>query len=325
MTSAGLPLRAGLAFVAVLLLGAAAPAAAAPPIALTLRARGAVADKVSLTSTADDAHLCALIGASGGPQTYLFLFNKAPSDAMLDPRRPGLFVTVAAAGAARRAPGDRSAGTIQVSIGGRHFLGLGQADPSFRLHVSFRPDGTGGRFTATHLVDPAGSAAVDVQGSWSCPLGARGTSASASAPAAAPATGAAPPSVRPASVAQLTVPLAPATPAAEPESAAEAARSGHFRLIRSRARCRDSCPVWLAVDPDSGKHFDTTADFSPVSLAPRLAAEARSGQIDLLITGEVRPPANSRLAQIRVERLDGVTPHAAGHGGRPRSHPKPQG
>ena len=111
---------------------------------------------------------------------------------------------------------------------------------------------------------------------------------------------------------------------AEPSGpAAEAWRTGHFRLFRNRARCRGPC-LWVAVDLDSGRHFDATADFAPMDLAPRLAAEARSGRIELTITGELRAPASSHFALIRVQRLDGVAPHAVGHIRKPRFRSEPK-
>ncbi len=175
-------------------------------IGLALRSTGTVAARIALAVPSDLSHRCMI--PDDPAAAYLLSFGAAPGAALLDPTHPGLLVTLAtrpattgAAGDAgtadATAPGQAAPGgtaredgaaaqepapdsTIQVSIGGRRFIGIGSMDPQYRLAVTLSADGRRGSFAARHLVDASAGGAVDVNGTWRCP-------AAVPAPAAGPA------------------------------------------------------------------------------------------------------------------------------------------
>ncbi|MGI3777163.1 MAG: hypothetical protein ACRYGC_07700 [Janthinobacterium lividum] len=107
-------------------------------------------------------------------------------------------------------------------------------------------------------------------------------------------------------------PQAPARPRAD-----AAARIGHFRVYEHPPCHADPCQATVG-DLDSHRGFEATVSLGPMHLAPQLEESARSGQIDLLLSGELHH--GPRGATLRALHLEGVTPHApapprAGHAG----------
>lgn len=107
-------------------------------------------------------------------------------------------------------------------------------------------------------------------------------------------------------------PQAPAHPRAD-----AAARIGHFRVYEHPPCHADPCQATVG-DLDSHRGFEAAVSLGPMHLAPQLEESARSGQIDLLLSGELRH--GPRGATLRALHLEGVTPHApapprAGHAG----------
>ena len=111
----------------------------------------------------------------------------------------------------------------------------------------------------------------------------------------------------------LVAPAPPASSAAPREpirhrmGAAE--HVGHFRVYEHPSCARDPCQARVG-DLDSGRSFEAMVSLGPMHLARQLEEFARSGQIELLLSGELRRgPVGPTL---RALHLEGVTPHAAG-------------
>lgn len=128
---------------------------------------------------------------------------------------------------------------------------------------------------------------------------------------------------------------APASPSATPRAStrrrADAATPiGHFRVYEHPPCDGDLCRATVG-DLDSHRSFEAAVSLGPMHLAPQLEESARSGQIDLLLSGELHP--GPRGPTLRALHLEGVTPHApvppakprAGHArrahGAARNHP----
>ncbi len=120
---------------------------------------------------------------------------------------------------------------------------------------------------------------------------------------------------------------APALPAAPRDAirrrAGAAAPIGHFRVYEHPPCAGELCQATVS-DLDDGRSFEATVSLGPMHLARQLEEFARSGQIELLLSGELRHgPAGPML---RALHLEGVTPHAPeppslqrpGHAGPPR-------
>ena len=245
------------------------PAPAAPDqpreqLGLSLRITGAVTARVALTAPPDAMHRCVIPDTPGAE--YLLSFGGPPGPALLDPARPGLVISLArhhattpatrdaatpaeradaptlAASDSARADASASAGepapgaTIQMSIRGRRFIGIGGMDPEYRLSVALSAGGQRGSFTARHLVDASGSGAVDVAGTWRCP-----GAASAETPPAPAAPTAEPPAGDPASGSQAgaAVPIPVPAPVIAPLGRATATLTDPPRHGRSHSRRAD--------------------------------------------------------------------------------------
>ena len=183
-------------------------------IGLALRSTGTVATRIALAVLSDSSHRCMI--PDDPAAAYLLSFGAAPGAALLDPAHPGLIVTLATRPAAMGAAGDAGTAdasalgqaapggtarkdgaaapepapdsTIQVSVGGRRFIGIGSMDPEYRLAVTLSADGRRGSFAARHLVDASAGGAVDVTGTWRCPAAVPVPAAGLAALAADPAS-----------------------------------------------------------------------------------------------------------------------------------------
>ena len=121
---------------------------------------------------------------------------------------------------------------------------------------------------------------------------------------------------------QEPTPAPPGPPPTPPQTPAHpradaAARIGHFRVYEHPPCHADPCQATVG-DLDSHRGFEATVSLGPMHLAPQLEESARSGQIDLLLSGELH--RGPRGATLRALHLEGVTPHApapprAGHAG----------
>ncbi len=114
-------------------------------------------------------------------------------------------------------------------------------------------------------------------------------------------------------------PSAHASPSALPRPPARrradaAAPIGHFRVYEHPTCSADPCQATVG-DLDSRRSFEAAVLLGPMHLAPQLEDSARSGQIDLLLSGELhRGPHGPTL---RALHLEGVTPHAPALPARP--------
>jgi hypothetical protein len=315
-------------------------------LGLELRSTGAVVARIAFTMPADAAHRCA-IPDSPGP-AYLLSFGGAPDVALLDPARPGLIITLARQPSATVAARDTGASgpatgtaaadrtemhdsaqddsavapeaepphdTIQLSIGGRRFVGIGSMDPQYRLAVTLSADGQRGRFTARHLVDASGGGVVDVSGTWRCP--APVTSPAGGPPSAAvlavanpashdsdihdaPGSAIAPPETSPANAATgaatsgVASALPPSTqdPAPDDPATPDAARGG--RLAAS------TNPAAPGAAPESVVTPGPATDFLGQATAT-LAEQPRRGR------GRSRRARKQRPGCTSTATLDGVS------------------
>ena len=98
---------------------------------------------------------------------------------------------------------------------------------------------------------------------------------------------------------------------------------GHFRVFEHPPCAGDPCQATVG-ELDGRQGFEAAVSLGPMHLARPLEEAARSGQIDLLLSGELhRGPGEPRLQALHLE---GVTPHApdaptASRAGRARSVP----
>ncbi len=291
-------LMAGLLTMGLTVAGQATPAAS---IDLTLHASGSVTDDIQVRRSVDDTHFCALAGRPDREQTLVLAFNTRPTDALLGTSDFGFSLSIA--GRAGGTWDETHPSTImQVSIGSRLFIGLPAANPDFHLQVSADAGGREGRFNASHLVDQAGTAAIDVAGTWRCarktaPAGGSQESAAASA---APAVTAAA-----AETGEQETELAARVLAPPPPVPAKVRKPGQFRIYHSEGCQGPSCRSWTATDLRSGKTSRATVDFSHLKVAAALLAPAQSGEIELWITGEELHDRRHGLV-ITAQRLDGT-------------------
>lgn len=86
-----------------------------------------------------------------------------------------------------------------------------------------------------------------------------------------------------------------------------AASIGHFRVYEHPLCAADPCQASVS-DLDSHRSFEAAVSLGPMHLAPQLEEFARSGQIELLLSGELRHGPGG--ATLRALHLEGVTPHA---------------
>ncbi len=116
------------------------------------------------------------------------------------------------------------------------------------------------------------------------------------------------PGTRASSVSAETAPALPAAPRdAIRRRAGAAAPIGHFRVYEHPPCAGELCQATVS-DLDNGRGFEATVSLGPMHLARQLEELARSGQIELLLSGELRHgPAGPML---RALHLEGVTPHA---------------
>ncbi len=124
-------------------------------------------------------------------------------------------------------------------------------------------------------------------------------------------------------------PAAPEASAASPAAPREPARRraaaavpiGHFRVYEHPPCAGDPCQATVS-DLDGGRSFGATVTLGPMHLARQLEELAGSGQIDLLLSGELRRgPAGPTL---RALHLEGVTPHTSDPPAIPRAgHARP--
>jgi hypothetical protein len=284
-----------------LLLLATVASAAADPIEVHLRAKGAVSAQITLASRLDDTHHCALLGGNDEPQIYVLSINKGPSDTLLDPAHPGFSLTAAGD------PGETWTETaptavVQVVIGGRRFIGFHTIDPEFRMRVSVRQDGAVGSFRAMHLVDETGNDAIDLEGTWRC--------AAAKAAEAYPMT-----PKRAALVTNEAEPRAVTDPAPNlplpPEPVPESRRASHFRIVKVTC-AKEPCSKWHVTNLKTKKKFHANVDLASLRLAPSIADAANTAEVELLVTGEetVKVVKGKRHTTIHAEHLDGVMPHS---------------
>lgn len=285
-----------------LLLLATWVSAAADPIEVHLRAKGAVSTQLTLAGRLDETHHCALLGGNDEPQIYVLSVNKRPSDTLLDPARPGFSLTAAGD------PGETWTETaptavVQVAIGGRRFIGFHTIDPEFRLRVSVRRDGAVGSFRATHLVDETGDDAIDLEGTWRC-ASARAAKAYPLIPerAALVTNGGDSRAADPAPDPPLPLP---------PEPVPEPRRASHFRIVKAPC-AKAPCSRWHVTNLATKKKFHANVDLAGLKLAPSIADAANTAEVELLVTGEamVKVVKGKRHTTIHAEHLDGVMPRS---------------
>jgi hypothetical protein len=283
-----------------LLLLAMRSSVAADPIEVHLRAKGAVSARITLAGSVDETHHCALLGGKDEPQIYVLSINKRPSDALLDPARPGFSLTAAGD------PGGTWTETaptavVQVAIGGRRFVGFHTVDPEFRLRVSVRRDGASGSFHATHLVDETGNDAIDLQGTWRC---AAARAAKAYPLIAERATLVASADVPRTADATQDLPL-------PPEPVPEPRRASHFRIVKAPC-AKGPCSRWHVTNLSTKKKFHANVDLAGLKLAPSIEEAANTAEVELLVTGEqtVKVVKGKRQTTIHAEQLDGVMPRS---------------
>ena len=83
---------------------------------------------------------------------------------------------------------------------------------------------------------------------------------------------------------------------------------GHFRIYEHPGCTGDPCSATIS-DLDSRQRFEASVSLAPLHLAAPLEGLARSAQIELLVSGELR--VGRRGVRLRALHLEGVTPHAA--------------
>ncbi len=115
-------------------------------------------------------------------------------------------------------------------------------------------------------------------------------------------------------------------PSPSRHAAGDSPHIGHYRVFEHPSCDRDECPATVS-DLGGRQSFEASVSLGPMHLARQLEEFARSGQIELLLSGELRRgPSGPTL---RALHLEGVTPHAPeaptvprpGHAGAGRRAP----
>jgi hypothetical protein len=258
------------------ILAAAMPAGAAhvDDIALQIATIGDLRSEASVRHGLDGAHFCstapdpwtdpiALDGRATPFPFYRVVFGQAsPED---EPDRPGPSLGLALSNyfAAARAHSDQANDSIELVIGGRHFVGhSGLDDPGYHLTVTFNEDRQGGGFAARHLHETgSGNGVIDVAGNWQC------------APVAA-------------DPAEVTVRAHTLFAGAQPLRA----EATHLRLWRADLPCIGSaCGDWRVIDQTTGDAFMAKVDLRRLRLARALRRMAETGAVELLVDADIRP------------------------------------
>jgi hypothetical protein len=275
--------------------------AAADPIEVHLRSKGAVSTHLTLAGRPDETHHCALLGRNDEPQIYVLSINKRPSDTLLDPARPGFSLTAAGD------PGEtwtESAPTavVQVAIDGRRFIGFHTIDPEFRLRVSVRRDGAAGSFHAKHLVDETSNDAIDLEGTWRCAAARAAKAYPLIAERAALVTNRDDPPTAGLPTPDLPLP---------PEPVPEPRRTSHFRIVKAPC-AKAPCSRWRVTNLATKKKFHANVDLAGLKLAPSIADAADTADVELLVTGEetVKVVKGKRHTNIHADHLHGVKPRS---------------
>src|SRR4051794_35797890 len=102
----------------------------------------------------DSQHVCKAIETKAGEHLLLITFEASVADMPLKPNTFGFSLSDAGHIGITWDETQPTA-VIQVTVGGRVFLGLRGLDPAFRLQVKVKPNGLGGTFSAAHLRDLA--------------------------------------------------------------------------------------------------------------------------------------------------------------------------
>lgn len=311
----------------------AMPDLAEGQLGLAMRSTGAVTARIARAAKADAAHRCVI--PDGPASAYLLSFGAAPGVALLHLTHPGLVITLpprpaatapedggaptgtADAAAGQATPGGATRGgdaapqaspardgTIQASIGGRRFVGIGGMDPEYRLVVTLSADGQRGSFAARHLVDASGGGAVDVDGAWRCPAPVASpvpSRVSVASPAARPASALA---ADPALHAPDTR-IPPRSEAARPEASpadttTEAATLGAAPAFAPPTP-RDPVPVDSATPDPTGNAEHAASPGAAVAASPAPA-----------------PASGSRLAASPLGRATATLAASPPNRGRPR-------
>jgi hypothetical protein len=119
-------------------------------------------------------------------------------------------------------------------------------------------------------------------------------------------------------------------PSQSRHAAGDAPHIGQYRVFEHPSCDSDECPATVS-NLDGRQSFEASVSLGPMHLARQLEEFARSGQIELLLSGELRRGASGPT--LRALHLEGVTPHAQeapavprpGHAGAGRRAPVPPG
>lgn len=115
---------------------------------------------------------------------------------------------------------------------------------------------------------------------------------------------------------EVSDPDARRSPAPSRHGTRDAPHIGHYRVFEHPPCPSEQCPATVS-DLDSRQSFEATVSLGPMHLARQLEEFARSGQIELLLSGELR--RGTAGPTLQALHLEGVTPHAQNtpHASRP--------
>lgn len=262
-------------------------------VRLRLVASGAVHMTAEAEAAVDGAHFCSAARdpwrapneRDARPAPYPFyrvVFGQSAPDRTPDFPGPTMGLALSSYFARAREHSDPANDSIEIVLGGRHFVGhSGVTDPEYRLAATFRDDGEGGGVIASHLQENGtGNGMVDIAATWSCPR------VSADMPEMALRTHAL---------------FSGATPVrAEPRQ---------LRLFRFQESCkaRIRCADWRAIDQSTGEAIAVRVSLRRLKLGRALRAWVDDGSVDLTVDADVSSDDPPRVVPYR---LLGVQPHA---------------
>jgi hypothetical protein len=281
--------------VAFSIVAAVSPRAHADDVGLHLTVTGAVQTDVKVSHAADNAHFCSaapdpwsVADAYDSRATpfpfYRVVFGQASPEDEPDAPGPSLGLALSNYFFAARNHSDPDNDSIELVIGGRHFVGhAGLTDPGYRFAVAYRVDRRGGGLVARHMHEErTGGGILDVVGSWEC------------APVAA-------------DLPEVAVSAHALFAGAVPVRA----QPTQLRLLRATEPCPASaharCAGWQVIDQTSGEAFMASVDLHRLHLAPAIRRQAEDGRIELLVDAKIRPGDPPRVL---ARWLAGVAPRA---------------
>jgi len=280
---------------------------------LAVQTTGTVTGEIKTRRELDEAHFCALLGPVGKEQTFVLSFNKRKTESLIPPVDFAFSLSISGI-LGHHWDENQPSAIVEMAMGNRRFVGLREVDPEFRLIVSVESQADKGTFRASHLIELSGGAVISIEGSWQCNpdqviaesdpadtvvgprLAASGATltTSRSMNAAVPA--------RPVSKTMSSPPGNPSDRGNAPRE--EAKKTRHFRIFLAEPCRRPACDSWTATDVQSGKVVKASVAFSHLKVSPEVLASARSGAVELWISGHAKPTAGK--LEISARHLDGV-------------------